>query len=692
MAEILNNKESVLTDELSFLKGFRRLVDFIVDISSASSVKDKKYINILNHLHFTGKPIYIHIKSRIPDEDYIITAYPEPCLKEVLVCRLHEPEMFNPENYYPVNIIIDDENSIIIVPVEQLSINEKVLTLKMSDTGYLYGKRENRRYHCQDVNAEILQGNLSLKGELKEFSPFSFCIKLCPESLPAWNEFDRKSRAVIRLLKGQTLLFSGECAFVRNDEDFKKNNFVFNIPSDVSFAKYSSRKYRHPRLHLIPPPKASFNHPLCSINIQHEIDTISTAGFSILVESRESLLIPGMIIPYLEIRHAGGQKFVCSAQIVYCDKSKKDILKYGFVITDMDVITYRRFFDLICNSMDPFANFTNNVDFDELWEFLFKSGFIYPEKYGHLAHGIDDIKDNYRKLYNDPQDIFVNYTYQQNGRIYGHCSMLKAYQRTWIVQHLAARPLGKRNTIGLHVLDHVLNYYDGKCRYPSAGMDYMVIYYRPVNRFSDYFFGDFCRALNDPKACSMDLFDYFTFEIPSVRPGLPDDWRIELYDEATDSKLLGFYEQHSGGLLLKTYGIGCEYNDEESIENKFRRYGLKRDISIYSLKKGNDLKAVFFVEQSSEGINLSDLLNCIKIIIIDENLPMDILSKTITILGAVYNKKNIIVLSYPSGSIEKDGLKKEKEYYSFVLESGNGYRFVENFKEIVEKRFGRYFS
>jgi len=104
--------------------------------------------------------------------------------------------------------------------------------------------------------------------------------------------------------------------------------------------------------------------------------------------------------------------------------------------------TQRRLFDAVSKVADPHVNMTGKVNMDSLWELFFDSGFIYPDKYGIISQYTKKLKETYRKLYEEGQYIFTHLTYQDQGQVYGHMSMVKAYEDSWIIHHLAARPMG----------------------------------------------------------------------------------------------------------------------------------------------------------------------------------------------------------------------------------------------------------
>jgi hypothetical protein len=84
----------------------------------------------------------------------------------------------------------------------------------------------------------------------------------------------------------------------------------------------------------------------------------------------------------------------------------------------MDLNAYGRLTHIITNAIDSHASVSNNIDMDDLWDFFFESGFIYPMKYRLMQSQREDFKETYRKLYKERQDVATHFTYKENGRIY----------------------------------------------------------------------------------------------------------------------------------------------------------------------------------------------------------------------------------------------------------------------------------
>jgi hypothetical protein len=287
------------------------------------------------------------------------------------------------------------------------------------------------------------------------------------------------------------------------------------------------------------------------------------------------------------------------------------------------------------------------------------------------------MKEIYRRLYRDNPEFIAQMTYQRNGRIYGHISMVHSYERTWMIHHLAATTLDNKRT-GLQVLKQSLRHIDGFYRLPSIGMDYMMFYFRPENIIPDRFFGGFARHLNNQRACSLDLFSYLSYPTKGVSQPLSAEWSLEPFMSSDFGELDLFYKNASGGLLLKILPLDKKQKEKESLSQLYARHGFKRSSQSFSLKHDGILNAVLVVNQSDSGLSLSDFLNGIKIIVNNEaGLPWETLSAAISQLTGYFTIDKIPILIYPSNYLEAKGVSSKKQYNLWILDAYYGREFGE---------------
>ena len=658
--------------------------DLIHALESAHPVDQKDLINTLNHIHFMDRYILAHFNHPKYEESILVRAYPDPCHGRKLTCHLLDENIsgLKLKNYQFLHLVIDDGRSMILVPAILHEMSGNYLTIQLPDASYAVGQRQVRRYACHDVVVELIQSGFLARGELLDFSPIGFRVKVRAESSSTFHWLNPEALVVIHLRDDKQIFFSGLCRFIRQQGGLHDKEIVL-IPTDEKIKRFKKRQTRNPRQHLVPSPTIIFSHPFLKKRIQLEVSDISTSGFSVYEKVDEGILMLGMIIPELIIDFAGALKIECAAQVIYRLEEKEKSFRCGLAILEMDINTYNRLTHILANALDPHAYISSEVDMDALWEFFFEAGFIYPKKYRLIQSYRKDFKKTYQKLYQENPEIAQHFTYQKNGRIYGHISMVKAYERAWMIHHHAAKAMkGKRP--GVMVLKQIMYYLNDMHRLPSAKTEYMVSYFRPENKFPDRVFGGFARDLENPRGCSMDLFYYLPYTSLSLGTKLPIRWSLQESSGRDLWELHRFYNHYSGGLLLDALDLEKKEPVKEPLEEIYNRLGFLRKWRTYSLNHDGELNAVLIVDQSDLGFNLSELLNGIKILVTNpEDLPWNILSIAIAQLTGVYHMKRVPILFYPIEYVQNKRVPHEKQYQAWVLDV----RYGNEYMEYMQRRF-----
>ncbi len=653
-------------------------------LESSHKIKQEKLINIFNHIHFMNGHIFVYFSHPKYEEGILLKAAPEPCMGDEITCRwLDEmPSELRLTDYKFRYLIIIDGESIILAPVSFLNVNNGGCTVQLLQTGYILNQRQSRRFVCCGVTAEVSQAGFMANGELLDFSSDEFRVRVSSDYFK-WLNPDRQ--VVTNLYKDKKIVFSDPCDIIRQTRGHREREIVL-APVNNQISRFKKEEIRNPRQRLVPPPVVVFEHPLFKKRIKREIFDISTSGFSVFETEGKGVLIPGMIIPEMVITYAGTLKMACTAQVIYRrqDETKRNKICWGIAILDMDIHTYSRLNHLLSMSRDSHACVSTEVDMDALWEFFFETGFIYPRKYIQIQSHRDKLKETYRKLYQDNPEIARHFTYEKDGHIYGHISMVRAYERAWLVHHHAARRMGKRPA-GLEVLHALMIFLHDIYNLPSAKMDYVIAYFQPQKEFPNLAFGDFARELNDPKGCSLDLFTYLICPVGSILSPLPEGWSLKEISPFALQELEQFYNHNSGGLLLNILGLGQSVTQDGSLEKIYERLGFTRKIKAFSLSHRNNLSAVLIVNKSDLGLNLSEILNGITAIVTDpEGLPWEVLSLAVGHLVDAYRLDGEPLLIYPPDYLGVRNIPYEKQYQLCI---GN-MRYMAKLMEHVQRKFG----
>jgi hypothetical protein len=658
-----------------------RIRELLRSIPHAPVIKQKKLIQTLHYLNFSNTPILILMMDLEYEEDFLVPSQIESCTEEEIRCRWPQEAIPTSIAFTPLNLIVDDGLSLILFPIHLIQRHETGFSAAIPKEAHLLGKRQVHRHVCRDIDVVLIQDGFVARGKLVDFSPMAFRVRVEPDTNSSFVWMNTDSPCAISLYANEKILFSRLFGRrIRQKGGLAEKELVFS-PIGEEIRRFQKRKVRPPRLGITPPLIANFTHPFTQKPIQRDIHNLSFAGFSVEETAEEGVLMPGMIIPNLEIRYAGVLKMICDAQVIYRRKMGKGRIGCGLAILDMDFRAYRQLSHIMVHAGDPQACFASHVQLDNLWEFLFDTGFIYPKKYHFLKTSIEDFKETYRKLYQEDQEIEAHFTYQNNGRIYGHVSIFQAYQRAWMVHHLAARPLNGKH-VGLTVLKNVLRFFDGLYRYPSIRIDHMLFYFRPENHFPNLFFGGFARDLGNQRACSLDLFAYMSHPTDRPQDPFPQGWRLIDFEPSHLPELERFYRNVSGGLLLDVLRLGKTDAGNETLEEVYRRQGFLRQWRTYALLKEDSLKAVLVVNHSSPGLNLSEFLNNIKVVVTDPiGLPWEVLNIALARLAPEFQTEIVPLLIYPANYPSERGLKVDKHYLLWILDTQYGKEYLDYMEE-----------
>ncbi|MEE9912423.1 MAG: hypothetical protein K4571_11940 [Deltaproteobacteria bacterium] len=640
-----------------------------------------RLVNKLNQLNFIdGSLSMIFFHPQHLRESLLLEARPEPCIGNDFTCHL----VFNdpaPEltGYQPRFLMIDDGLGVMLAPVRLLGLNRHILTASLPEEGLMKTRRLTRRHRCRGIACEIISNGATYDGTLIDFTANAFSVQLSESG--SETDFNHSGVARINLLQGGVKLYSGACRPLRNGSHMPDGRFVY-APVHEEIRVFPQRKTRNPRRQIAPSFTISFQHPFFRKRIERDIFDVSTSGFSIQDTPQEQMLMAGMVIPELTIHYAGIIEMKCSAQVVYHREDRENnLVQSGLAITDMDVRSYSRLNHLVGAHLDAHARVSTTVDMSALWEFFFDTSFIYGEKYQHLHPHRNSFKETYRKLYQDDPEIARHFTYEKNGKIYGHIAMVHAYEPSWVIHHFSAKPMESKIP-GLLILRQIAHYLNGCYRFRSYGIHYVMTYYRPDNKVVSKIFGGFARELGNAKGSSLDLFSYLYVHTSARTNPLPADWTIRQCTADDFSALKQFYEKSSGGLLLDAFGLDAPM---DALKESFRNAGFQRDCRTCCLCFDGKPKAFFIVNRSDRCLNLSDLLNGIKIFVTDDRpLEWSTLLSAISVLGSDYHEDQIPVLIYPVDYLAAQGIKTDKNYELWILKTDP---FLEQYTDYMARKF-----
>ncbi|MFZ7126108.1 MAG: hypothetical protein ACOWWM_08155 [Desulfobacterales bacterium] len=648
-------------------------------------------INKLNYINFMNGAIDVILSHRRYDRKVCCKALPQPCEGERLQCRWQEPERVAGfiHSYRFEHFFLTDGVKALLVEPTFCHMDEAGIQFDLPERCFEIRNRREVRYPCRNTSVQVIQNSMLFKGELLEFSTASLRVELVVEPPQTFEYIDARMPLGMIATINDEMVYSGNFTILKQGRGQRSRIFILE-PQRDALHRFNPRTFRSTRMRLVPSPNLLFKHPLTGNMVNLKVVDISGSGFSVTERVGGSLLLPGLILPEVELSFAGILHIRFKAQVVHRnlseDEDRKGEAVCGVAILDMESREHLKLLSILHQAENEKSYINNEVEMDALWDFFFETGFIYPKKYRYIEENKEEIKAVYWKLYTQNPTIARHFIYQDKGRILGHMAMVRLYENAWLIHHHAAR---KRDQIqaGISVLHQIGRFGYDSHRLYSMHMKYLLCYFRPENHFPNSVFGGFARNNTNPKACSLDAFAYFHFK-PKIEEeaALPAGWELLDCRKADIQELSIWYDYQSGGLLLDAVDLEPDSFDSEEVVREYRSLGFTKKRTLFSLKYQSGLKAIIVVHQSDIGLNLSDLTHCVKVLVLDpEDLTTEILEAAITRIFSQQGLREMPVLIYPKDFADNTGITYEKVYNLWII----NIRYSDQYFEFLEKLFNR---
>ncbi len=628
-------------------------------------------VNKLNFINFSNRTVILKFKHTRFDCTVTLDLTPLPCQGERLDLQWPPEDRLiqRLKSYGFDSLLITDGQMLIRAEAEIIAMHPTGVSLRLPEVCHQISNRKLCRFGGRRVAAQMTQNSSLFRGRLLDFNAVTFRVEVESGANQAFEWVNPESPVNLILSEGSETYYSGECRILCHRRLNAMRHYVLE-PVEREIHRYRQKEFRSQRLEINPSPDICFTHPLTKKQLSLKVIDVSGSGFSIEEDEINAQLLTGLILPAVQVRFSNNVSVHCKVQVVYrkiCSEGHKGgWVKCGLAILDMDMANNVKLSSLLHQANNRYSYICNKVDLDALWEFFFETGFIYPDKYVYIEANKERIKTTYEKLYTRSPGIARHFIYQDKGRILGHMAMVRFYEDAWLVHHHAAKK-SALNKAGLIVLKQIGRFIHDSCRLNAIHLKYVLMYYRPNNRFPNRVFGGACQQIADPQCCSIDAFAYVHLPIAPAAE-IPEPWELAPAQPEDLAELRDFYEYDSGGLMIDALDLNPETSGRTGLEEEYRRLGFKKEKHIVALKDDGQLKAVILVNVTDFGFNLSNLTNCIKFIVVDaEGLTRDIFEKAVYAINATYPFEELTVLVNPVSFVESIQLPYEKIYNMWAL-------------------------
>ena len=655
-----------------------------------------KLANIFNLVHFQDETIIVNFKHSEYGTVISVEARPLPCLDGTLTCQWVDKDQANDLAAFQFEeLLVSDGLKLLSVKPALKQMSPEGISFSLQGDSHEISARTIRRHPSVGIQAEVVQTGTLFRGVLRDFSSLALSVEIKPEPPQTFHWIAGREPLYAILRKDSEVVYSGDCEISRQCVDHKCGSGTFVLkPRSNQASRFKSKGCRSQRCELVPSPVIYFEHPLSGTTVTLEVDDLSGSGLSVQEYYDNSVLLPGLNIKELCLEIAPNFTIKCKGQVVYSQvfsiDDRRPTMKCGISFLDMSLENQATLSALVQRANDKGSQVCNRVDLDTLWRFFFEVGFVYPSKYANMHAQKEEFKALYKKLYIDSPDLARHFIVQDRGEILAHLSMVQVYEKTWLMHHHAARRTRDRKA-GLTVLNQVSQYVNNFHLYHSSGMQYIISYYRPDNRFPERVFGGFQKHMNNPDCCSVEQFAFFHMTNAGMSADIGssllrrEGMEISAVSTADIVEFRRYCESRYSRPMLQA--LDLDQNSINSIEltKKYEAAGLLRERKVYAVKKSGDLQAIVAIT-ATDGLNLSNLTNSMKIFVIQQQLDLNLLYAALSTIAVRYHGAEIPVLLSPVEYATRKAIPFEKIYQLWVLNVPRaGDNFLQYMKTLTDR-------
>jgi hypothetical protein len=646
-------------------------VDTILDeIGLVTKVNGSDLLNLLNYVNFRDGTIFAEFRHAKKPEALSFQAFPQPSRGDSLVCRWLAPGV--PArvlaDYVLRSFVVTDGHSLITVEAEVKELDRETVVFALPEFGSEKSSRKVRRHPSAGVTAVVFQHGLEFGGSLLDFNAVSLQVSLRLPEGGSFHGLNPDSPVTLLLRRSEALLFSGECLITRSEGAGGERTLVLT-PAFNNMRRFPPKAIRSVRHTLNPAPSVSVFHPLVGKRIALQTTDLSGVGMGVEEFFENSYLVPGLVLHDIVLEIGNQILLRCSGQVLYrnvfAQGTGSPIVRCGVVFLDLVMEDQARLAALLYQSMNSRFRVCSAVDMEELWRFFFESGFLYPSKYVAIEAYKNEFRALYEKLYLKSSEISRHFLFQDKGTLFAHMSMIRTYPRAWLIHHHAASKSGY-GLAGVAVLDQINHYINEFHFHRSSHMDFVMCYYRKENRFPHRVFGGAAEDVANPKGISVDAFAYLHLAEEVAESAAA--FQILPASAADLKELKSFYEAVSGGLMLDAMNLTVPSTPHDELDAQYKRLGFQRSHQVFSWKVSGVLKAVVTLQTSDLGLNLSNLTNCLHVVVVDaEGLLPEVLFAGLRQLVQDLARGELPLLVFPKQFLDDHNVPYEKTYLLWVL-------------------------
>lgn len=336
---------------------------------------------------------------------------------------------------------------------------------------------------------------------------------------------------------------------------------------------------------------------------------LSSSGFAFAADPSRDVVPSGLVLAGVELKVAGAT-IRCRGRVTNLAQVPGGPgLRCGVAFEGLEERDRALLASFLLELRYPGVRDGGAVDFAELRTFFRENAptFFDQALEERLEPDMPEIGKTFRRL--GPADHIAKALMVRDGdSIDGYVSAVRAYSRTWYVQHLAGRP---GRIAGLHLSLGMLDYL-----VKHSDVEYMKMLFAVNNPFPARTYGRFAKRLLDPYVADLRRCDAYTLATDGHLP--PSRAEISVGDASNDDLALveGYFVREERNALVQAEDLTRHRLRMAQLDSEYHRAGLTRRRRILVARDGGRVVGFALLELSSPGLSLRSILTSFRVFVL----------------------------------------------------------------------------
>ncbi len=398
--------------------------------------------------------------------------------------------------------------------------------------------------------------------------------------------------------------------------------FVLSLPRSLSmYHRRSSMRFRTGEDR---PFAVSFISPITGARIEHPVMDLHALGLSFAYDAAREVLPVGLVVEDCTLVLPDGTHAACRAEV----RDNAPLRNHTTVGMARPFRCGMRLLNVLPEArqavMDAFVQARckqirdgRTEPFRRIWGLVRSVNAFHPDYPNEEGPHLDALEETQQRLAASGEGLAKSLIYCDGERMLGHSSGVRAFSRTWMLQHLMVVPsFHREERISRDLCGLAVDYAES-----LEDVNYLRIYWKLQNKWTDRVFGWIARSMHLEGLTDLRSVNYMRLPLdrqPRTRPGLP---AVRAATQADFQWIEAHLRGRGEVVRLLADDLLAQEAEMPTLGARYAQFGMRRGRSIFVVDGEQGPLAFALAQHGTLGLSWPEMTTPFTFLVPDPQHP-----------------------------------------------------------------------